>query len=266
MQLSILIPSYHYDSKELVRTLDEQCREVGVDYEIVVGEEPLSSAAHRNLLADRAKGEWLIFIDADAKAERSDYIENYLKAQSIGADVVCGGLYHPDVNPNPDATLRYLYERNADRRRAARYRMQHPYDNFTPFNVMIRREVFMQVRFDEECKEYGYEDVLFGEELRKRNISITHIDNPLCHMGLEDNNTYLYKVQASLRTLKKMDRKIGRSSKLKNAADRLERLGLLGAYRKFFSIARKHLRNNLLSQNPSLTYLKLYKLGYYITL
>ena len=85
MKLSVLIPTYNYDCSHLVHQLLEQLPQNG-DAEVIVGDdcstEPLSSlsgcriyrpdhnlgrAAIRNALAREAKGEWLLFIDADAE-------------------------------------------------------------------------------------------------------------------------------------------------------------------------------------------------------
>ena len=103
--LSILIPTYNYDCTRLVSDLHQQAALSGIDYEIIVAddasptyiykeknreinalphcrlielEENVGRARIRNLLADEAQYEWLLFMDADAEVIGPHYISNYL--------------------------------------------------------------------------------------------------------------------------------------------------------------------------------------------
>lgn len=263
--LSILIPSYQYDCSVLKQALEEQCRQLDTPSEIIVGDKPLPRAAHRNALADAAKGDWLLMIDADARVDNPDFLKSYVDAQKMG-DVVCGGLYHPETNPNPQATLRYKYEKKADKHRSAAERNRNPYLDIATFSIMIRHDVFDRIRFDETITEYGYEDVLLGAELQKKGIKVVHIDNPLCHMGLESNDIYLDKIETALRTAKKMGDKVIDFSRIATTARKVEKWHIAPLYRWFYRVTNKQLRKNLLSNNPSLTLLKIYKLGYFLNL
>lgn len=286
--LSILIPVKDYNCSPLIETLHSQGERLQAPYEILIGEDGSSKellalnaiadrlpncrriirernvgrAAIRNLLASEAQYPNLIFIDCDAAAEREDFLSAYSEALKE-CPVVCGGLYHAERQPAGNCTLRYRYEKKADRLRDAATRSKTPYDKFTTFNFAIKREVFEQIRFDESITEYGYEDALFGKELKERGIAIKHIDNPLMHTGLEDSKIYLSKVERSLHTLARIKDKIG-STTLTNAAVRLERCRLTWLFMAFWRTARPLLVKNLLSTAPSLKALNIYKLGYYI--
>jgi hypothetical protein len=115
-------------------------------------------------------------VDSDACVPPSFSLRSYVEAAGE-ADVVCGGLCHPAVNPNAAATLRYRYERHADGRRAARFRQLHPYRHMSTFNLLVRRALFQSIRFDERCTDYGYEDALFGLELMRRGVPVVHVTN-----------------------------------------------------------------------------------------
>ena len=287
MTLSILIPTYDYNARRLVADLHALALREGVEAEILVGDDASPSgaawlaavedlpsvrvlryaanagrAAHRNRIAEQARGQWLLFIDCDAQLPPAFSLRRYLEG-TAHAPVVCGGLYHPDVNPNPEATLRYAYERAADRRRTASHRQQHPYEQLSTFNFLIRRDVFLSILFDPSCTDYGYEDTLFGVELQQRAIPIHHIDNPLIHLGLEPNAVYLAKVETSLRTLANIEKKIQHHSAVVRAARRLRALHLDGLTRRLFHLTQKKLRRNLLGPRPNLFLFKLYKLGYF---
>ena len=288
MTLSVLIPTFDYDARRLVADLQSLAVREGVEAEILVGDDASPSgaawltaveslpavrviryannagrAAHRNRMAEEAQGQWLLFVDCDAKVEADFSLKNYLVA-AAQAPVVCGGLRTPAVNPNPEATLRYAYERAADRHRSATERRLKPYAHLSTFNLLVRRDVFLQVLFDEQCKDYGYEDALFGVELQRRHIPIAHIDNALLHMGLEPNDVYLAKSETALRTLKGLQGRMGGHSAVETAANRLRRWHLSGAVRLFYKLFHRPMRRNLLGPRPCLTLFKLYKLGYYL--
>lgn len=262
--ISILISRCDEDCSMLVADLRGRAESEGAEVEVLTGT-PMPRAANRNTLADRSRGDWLLFVDADAAVPPDFSFRAYAGAMER-ATVVCGGLRHPERNPNPAASLRYRYERAADRRRAARFRAQAPYDRFTTFNLLVRRDVFMQVRFDERIRQYGYEDVAFAAELERRGIAVLHIDNPLLHMGLDTNPDFLAKTETALRTAASMASELGSHCHVGRTAARLRRWHVAPPAAALFRLTRPFLRRNLLSSHPSLTLFTLYKLGYYLNL
>ncbi|MBR5476109.1 MAG: glycosyltransferase [Bacteroidaceae bacterium] len=285
--LSIIIPTKDYDCRELVKKLHKQAQELQLPFEIIIGEDGSSSewistnaplaqlsgcriialeenigrARIRNLLAEEAKCRNLIFIDSDAAVEHSAFLSNYANALAHNK-VVCGGLYHSAKAPSKECSLRYRYEKRADKRRSAAIRNQSPYDNFTTFNFAIDREIFLNIKFNEKITRYGYEDTLFGHCLRNRNIDIRHIDNALLHKGLERNAVYLNKVEESVRTLTGIRSEIG-DTPLLMAAKKIERLHMSSLIARLWELTNKILKKNLLSKHPSLTILNIYKLGFF---
>lgn len=287
--ISILIPTYDYTCYKLAYDLHQQAEALGVPYEIIVAEdgskspvtiianhkimdlthcvhhirkENIGLAATRNELASMAQYEWLIIIDSDAKVDNPTFLSTYLDA--IGkAPVVCGGLHHQAVNYDPHRTLRFKYESQADQHRSASERNQHPYAHLSCFNIMLHKPTFMQILFDKDCKEYGYEDALFGVELQKRGIALLHIDNPLLHQGLDTNETFLRKSETALRTLRTLGDRMQSHSHVGRAYERLRSLHLLWLMRTFHRLFSPLMRRNLYGQHPSLTLFSIYKLGYY---
>ena len=49
------------------------------------------------------------------------------------------------------------------------------------------------MKFDENITGYGYEDVIFGLQLKEQNINISHIENPVISGPLEDNDRFIQK-------------------------------------------------------------------------
>ena len=255
-------------------------------------------AAIRNFLASEARGEWLVFIDCDACVENAAFLADYAAA-AAEVPVVVGGQYHTprmqgaadgskksadsskksadsfsysadrkdlpvDSRPSRECSLRLRYETEADRRRSAEERRRHPYRNFSTFNFMVRRDVFQSIRFDEGCREYGYEDTLFGAELERRGIALRHIDNPLLHTGLDTNAQFLTKSEAALRTLSRLYDRVGEYSRVGSAYRRVENCHLAPLLRAGYRLAGPLLRRCLeRSAAPSLRLFALYKLLYF---
>ena len=230
----------------------DHCRMISV-------ERNYGRAAIRNLLADKSSCEKLLFIDCDAEVCTKNFITDYIRA-SEQSEVVCGGLKHCHRLPHDGVELRWKYEKRADRHRAARYRSLNPYARFTPFSFLIDRKVFMKIRFDEGFSGYGYEDVLFGIELEKKGISVLHIDNPLIHTGLEDNETFLRKTDEAIRNLYLHRAELEKGSALLRHYQRLERLNLINAFTRLTEWFYRPIIINLAGKHPSLLFFSAYKM------
>ena len=286
--LSILIPTYNYDCTQLVRDLHQQAEQLGIDYEIVVADdaspiatygeknrevnalshcrlvelkENVGRARIRNRLADEARYEWLLFMDSDAEVISDRFIADYL--EHTDADVVCGGLCHADTLPSPEVSLRYAYEKRADKRRAACFRAKRPYEQFITFCFMMKAEVFHSIRFDDSITEYGHEDTLFGVELERKKVCIRHIDNPMCQGGIETNKEFLEKTRAALRNLALLEDCMQGHSSLLELYGLLRGLRVDGCIARWFVRREQAITARLMKATPSLPLFFAYKLGYY---
>jgi glycosyltransferase involved in cell wall biosynthesis len=286
MKLSILIPTFNQDCTQLVHDLLEQLPQ---DAEIIVADDGstalpirdnnasiaelpqcrfwqakmnLGRARIRNLLAEMAQGEWILFIDSDAQVGSKDFIASYL-SQTEGNQVICGGTGNYESCPSPDKILRYKYEVHDEKKRPLKERRRHPYAQFNTFNFMILRELFMQIQFCNEICDYGYEDTLFGLELKDRRIPILHIDNKLIKGGLETSPSFLRKAKTSLFTLSRLDQKIQKRITISAIAFYIRKCHLKGLIVWLFDISKNRVKKNLLGENPSLLLFKLFKLGFF---
>lgn len=294
--LSILIPVYNINLHPLVSELQPQLAECGVDYEIIIeddaspdwtirhhnsllGEmenityightENLGRSKTRNHLADAAKFPYLLFIDCDARMKNKTYIADYLKfikeKQLDGqAFAISGGLAYHLSRPPKDHRLRYKYGICRETRYAF-IRNLNPYRNFTPFNLLVSKKVFETCRFDETLTEYGHEDTFFGMELEKSGIPVYHIDNELFHEGLDNNNEFFQKIEASVRNLSmlyrdgRVDDQFREQSKLLQLWERLRKRPYGPMVFRALRLARTPLTNLILKHN-SLKAMDLYKL------
>jgi len=160
----------------------------------------LGRAKNRNFLASKAKYKYLLFIDGDARVATGNFADNYINALKTNADVICGGTEYPKTLNDKTKKLHWKYGKNVESK-SAETRSKTPYNSFTSFNFMVKKDVFTKSPFDERLNSYGHEDTLFGLYLKKHNIKISHINNQLIHTGLETNQNFIIKNLQAIRNL-----------------------------------------------------------------
>lgn len=289
--LSILIPTYCSDPRPLVSELLSQAQHAdGLDdFEIMVIDdaspnastvEPLweisqwphcrfmalesnlGRARIRNLLASLARHEWLLFLDCDMTIERPQFLQDYIDADDA-YDVVDGGV---SIGAGKSSNLRWKYETDSAPEHTLEHRLQSPYQHFHTANFMVRRSVMKAYPFDQRFLHYGYEDVLFGKQLRQAGVGILHIDNPAGFNTFEDNARFLAKTEESLRTLHEFRDELRGYSRLLTFVEGIHLSPVRWLIRLAYLMARPLLRRNLIGSTPSLTAFRFYKIGYYLNL
>ena len=289
--LSILIPTYNDLCVKLVGDLRQQAETVGVMYEILVGDDGstnatvlaknkkielwqhcqyliqpqnIGRAAIRNLLAREAHYDWLLFIDSDMTMVRSDFIKNYVSLDET--NVIDGGVTIGGDDDTLKGNLRYRYEKSSEQEHTVEIRQQNPYRDFHTANFFIRRDLMLSHPFDERFRHYGYEDVLFGKQLRADHILITHIDNPMGFCTFESNPNFVSKTEEGLHTLHQFRDELRGYSRLLTLIEGIHIPLILSLIRLSHRLFGRLIRCNLYSCHPSVRLFSLYKLGYYLTI
>lgn len=260
MKISILIPVKDFDVVALVSSMTNGMDKVQEFSEIIIGddgsteefrkkyqslendkvrvivsEKNIGRAAIRNRLITESKGDYLLFIDADTMIPGTGeaFLHRWLD-YIPSARVIYGGIIYSDSHPgDPDKLLRWKYGKKKEQKQSSE-RNKHPYASFSTFNVLIDKTIFSRLRFYEELKKYGFEDILFGYQLKKAGIDVLHIDNGLVHEGLETNRDFLTKTKFSIENLSRL---------FDNVTDRktfTSIVGILRAFRwlRFFHLTR----------------------------
>jgi len=216
--LSICIPIYNRDCNALIEELLKQCKDLAIEVEIIAIDDassditkgwnsPLRNLANvvyielptnigrsviRNLLAEKAKYNYLLFLDCDVLPSNSKFITNYSEWISKGKQVIVGGREYRKEDYSSQTKLHYTYGTKREAK-SARIRNRKPYNAFVTGNFCIQRKIALELKFEETLKEYGHEDTLFGIELKNKGIEVLHIDNPVVHIGVETNAIFLEK-------------------------------------------------------------------------
>ena len=287
--LSILIPTYNYNITHLVTELHRQAMNTYVDFEILVMEDGstlfleenkavadlafcnytvltgnIGRSAIRNRLADEARYEHLVFLDCDGEIIMPHFIEKYVSFCKENTVVVGGTAYDPE-NRDPRYSLRLKYGRLREAKSAMEREKEGIYSHFSAFNFLISKKIFNQIRFDESIQGYGHEDTLFGHRIAELKCNVHHIDNPLLHSGLDDNESFIRKTEESTRNLYLLYKTgnypiLENQSKLLFTFNRFKRKNFTHALAAAFTTLRPVLMSNLTSSNPSLRFYDLYKL------
>lgn len=221
--LSICIPIYNFDVTTLVQSLIKEKSQLNDIVEILLIDD--GSTIHkeknkelartcsyielhtnigrskiRNLFTSYAKQPYLLFLDCDSLLTSPNFIANYLIEIKKGVLICCGGRIYPKQCPSIHQRLSWKYGIISESKPAA-VRSQNPNSSFMTNNFIIQKALFNTIKFDERLTEYGHEDTLFGYELKKNQLSIVHIQNPILNGALETNENFIRKTEVGIQNL-----------------------------------------------------------------
>jgi glycosyltransferase involved in cell wall biosynthesis len=288
--ISVLIPIFNYDVTGLVKSLITQLSLIEIDFEIICIDDASTDKSKnnnlnkiknvrlhrlqanigrskiRNLLADKAKYDWLLFLDADVIPKHNKFILNYVSClKSHKAKVFCGGIAYKKERPTSTKILRWQYGKKREEISAV-IRDKKPYRYFFGANFLIHKSVFSICKFDETLFKYGYEDVLFMEQLKNNRVKIVHTDNDVYHLGIEENDIFIAKTKQAIGNLYQLtcqDRIKGDNLNILKWYKTLETYKLKDIFGKLYRLFNTVLERNLKSKIPSLLVFDLYKLIYF---
>lgn len=287
--LSILIPIYNYNVYPLVSEIHKQVKATGINFEIICIDDAsntifseneeinsLSNSCYeglksnigrskiRNLLAQKANYDWLLFLDADVFPKNKNFISEYIRHINTEEKMVNGGLLYQEDKPEKSKLLRWVYGKKREAL-DSKIRVKKPYLSALTLNFLISKSVFLKVSFNEEIPNLRHEDTLFSYNLMQKKIKIEHIDNPIFHFGLDDFENAIQKENESLLALKHLiDNKLISPDYLRISKlfFKIKKLNLISAFAYFYEKSRLSFLKNLASNNPSLFIFDLYRLGY----
>ena len=220
--ISICIPIYNIIVTDLVKSLSTQAKSLNFATEIILIDDcsddsikllnedtcskynyiklkkNIGRSAIRNQFLQYAQYDFLLFLDCDALIINDDFIEKYFHSlTNSSVQIICAGRVYPTQPPIRNERLRWKYGSRKESL-TVEERRKRPNKSFMTNNFLINKEVFRLIKFDERLKGYGHEDTLFGFELKKRGITITHIDNPILNGDLEKTKDYLFNSEKAI--------------------------------------------------------------------
>jgi glycosyltransferase involved in cell wall biosynthesis len=302
--ISILIPVYNRDVNQLAATLSSQLSAMDQPGEIILLDDGSSQVVRkansataqllhvkyleadanygririRQLLAEKAAYDWLLFLDCDSMIISSQFLANYYQelasypAYSLLPEFpglfVGGRIYQQQVPGNCSLRLHWEYGRKREAIDTEK-RNRDPYRGFMSNNFMINKIYFDRLTFTNDWDGYGHEDSWIGMQLEDYKTQIKYIDNPVLHDGLETAETFLAKSEEALKNLHKLQKLVNKEQlkkhvKLFRAYSKFRSSGLLWVPKLMYGIRRKKIEKNLQGCHPSLYYFDLYRLNRFI--
>lgn len=283
--ISILIPVYNYNVVPLVKEMHKQTVALQIPFEIIVFDDHSTNlcvesanreseslaevtyirassnkgrSATRNVLANAARYKWLLFLDADVFPSSPNFVRNYTEYAGQ-ADLIFGGIVYEKEKPAQN-TLRWKYGSSRESQTVAQ-RNKKPFISIISQGFLIRKSLFLKAN-DLLENRYGL-DALFTSNLKNLGATVLHIDNPLIHKGLENNEKFMEKSVKAVRSLVFLAEK-GRIPEdhytIQKAALKLKKYRLTNVFLKCTAFFENQMKKNLLSSNPSLTVFDIYRL------
>lgn len=287
--LSVLIPTYNFKVLTLVKELQKQCLECKIEFEIICLDDNsnpefdidnkqinqldncsflknktnIGRTQTRAILAEKSKFELLLFLDADVIPTHSNFIKNYIDADTKKYQVIIGGIEYQKNNIELNKILRYKY---GTEREAVKYNIRNlkPYSNIFSSNMLIKKKIFTLYNFNQNENLYGL-DIYFAYQLFMNKIAVLHIENPIYHIGIEDNEVFFDKSMKSVENRKKYLselEQIGEINSLLKHYLLLKKLKLTGFVSFVFKLFKNSMKKAILCKKPNLFVFDLYRLGY----
>lgn len=269
--ISICIPIYNCNVVELVSKISAQSELLDVPSEVILIddcsdntfkkinedvcsdmnyiklEKNIGRAAIRNQFLNYAKYNNLLFLDCDSIITSDDFLVKYIDAiKRFPEQLICGGREYPVTPPGRSEYLRWKYGVHKESL-SFKEREKNPNKSFMTNNFLISRRIFEAIQFDERLVEYGHEDTLMGFELKRRNIRIIHIDNPILNGELEKNDKYIVNTEKAISNLVRILEFVDYDGQL------IEDVTLLRTYYKFYR-QRKLIQISFLILRPAIKY------------
>lgn len=227
--LSICLPVYNQNVLSLVNKLKEQVLCLNAECEILVFDDasdekyktlnrPLETydevdyiklpknigrSKIRNLLAQKAKFPYLLFLDCDVIIPDDFFLQRYINQLTAKPLVVCGGRLYPSEKPKAKKRLRWNYGKKYESQ-PVQVRKKNPNKSFMTNNFLIKRDILLANPFNETLTQYGHEDTLLGFELKNQGVFIQHIENPVINGDIENNCEFINKTEMGLLNLLKV--------------------------------------------------------------
>lgn len=150
----------------------------------------------RNRLAGHARGGHLLFLDADMLPDRPSFVADWLSLIAEQNPAVAFGGFSLDQTPRTrEHALHRAMALKSDCL-SAEVRARAPEKHVFTSNLLVRRDVFETIGFDEAFTGWGWEDVEWAMRVARAH-PILHVDIPASHLGLDTAATIARKYEQS---------------------------------------------------------------------
>lgn len=155
----------------------------------------------RNRAIAHATGRFILFLDADMMPGDGQYLARYLDLIAAGdVDVAFGGFTTRGAAVSRRTRLHQNLSERSDCKPASE-RAGRGALAVASNNLLGRRSIFEQVRFDTSYVGWGWEDTDWALRVVAQGARLVHVDNPAVHAGLDTDEAVLRKFKEAASNL-----------------------------------------------------------------
>lgn len=290
MGISLLIPVFNYDASALLEDLYQQALQLEIEWELIVWDdgsryantdsnanwanlhreqvqyfrnvENKGRAATRLALAENARYENLLFLDADSLISSPTYLSNYCKIleEEPTVQVVSGGRSYPAQKPADCIFM--LHWTYGHRREVIAGNSRTFHSN----NFLIKKALFISICKETLWPQYGHEDSFWSIRLKQMGVAVSYSNNAVVHSALEPAAAFLEKARQAIASLLLLEKLAGpewsaAEVKLYRMHQVLTRVGLMRLIAFLVKVCHPVIIKNLSSCRPSLRLFDLWRLA-----
>lgn len=217
-----------------------QVKEAGSPVTLLIAEENKGRATARNTLQEKARGAWVLFLDADMRPGSGKFLSNYLGLiEADVADIIFGGFTVPKDVTRAEELHRALSEVSDCLELSERQAAGPQY--VATSNLCVRKSVLLSEPFDSGFVGWGWEDSEWAARVAL-SYSLLHADNTAIHLGLESDETLLKRFKDSALNYQRFTRlhpELAQTLTLYRLTQKLRKMPLHRAFRPLFQAAVK---------------------------
>ena len=285
--ISILIPCYDFNAYPLVSNLEKQALMLKINFEIICiddasfsskneinqkinlltnsrfieSKKNLGRINNRLLLAKQSQYQWLLFVDVDNYPNDENFLKNYI-AQIDKSMIVFGGCLYKKPN-DLNSTLRYKFGKYREEIKSVK-RNKNPFKYISSNNFLCKKDLLINTLSEIKNISYG-NDYIFGSILKKNDVDIRHIDNPVLIVNIDKNSIFIKKTHQALENIissYRKDKIKKHSISILKAYQVLNFIFMKKIFIKLTNVFKGKLEKNLYQKNPNLFLFDLYRLNY----
>ena len=186
---------------KICATLAAQVKDASSPVTLLIAEQNMGRATARNTLQEKARGEWVLFLDADMRPGSEQFLSNYIALiEADAGDIIFGGFTVPETASRSEELHRALSEVSDCLAFSERQAAGPQY--VATSNLCVRKAVLLAEPFDSGFVGWGWEDSEWAARVARR-YTLIHAENTALHLGLESDDTLLKRFKESAHNYKR---------------------------------------------------------------